>query len=142
MEYRRIELNLRQGDKLFFYTRGVPAWKNEVGRELGTEELLELLNSIKPAGKTAEELLCAVNNELHVMAEDAQNVSDATMLCLTYDKGDRALSELSAPPRADSLKRVLPFIRSQLCENGLGGLFYASVAIALEELFVIAAARV
>ena len=142
VEYRRMELTLRQGDKLFLFTRGVPAWKNAAGRELGAENLLELLNSSHPSGKTAQELLNSVHKELLVIAEDYQSVSDSTMLLMTYDKGDRALAELSVPPRADSLKRVLPFIKSQLYENGLGGPFYASVAIALEELFVIAIGRV
>ncbi len=141
VEYRRMELALRQGDKLFLYTRGVPAWKNAAGRELEAENLLGILNSGNPFGKTAEELLDAVNKELLVIAEDYQSTLDATMLLLAYDKGDRALAELSVPPRADSLKRALPFIKGQLYENGLGGVFYASVAIALEELFVIAVGR-
>ncbi len=141
VEYRPMDLQLRQGDKLFFYSHGVLALEDQAGRVLDKETLRELLNSTRPGSKTAEELLREVNNELRVFSDDFERSGDATALCLTYDKGDRKLSELSVPPRADSFKRVLPFIKNQLSENGIGGAFYAGAAIALEELFVIAAGR-
>ncbi|WP_326907580.1 SpoIIE family protein phosphatase [Sedimentibacter sp. MB31-C6] len=45
VDYDNNKINLKTGDKLFFYTDGIPEAKNELGQEFGTEKLIEIIKT-------------------------------------------------------------------------------------------------
>lgn len=139
--YRKMDLNLRQGDTLFLYTDGVMNRINTEGAAFGTEQLHSLVNRSDNKACAPEELLRRTHNELTLYAAGMEQSGDVAMLLLRYDKGDKAQAEITVPSRADCFLQVLAFIKRQLAENDLGGVFYAGVAVTLEELFVLVAGR-
>ena len=138
--YRRMEVTMRQGDRLLLLTEGAENVKSTEGEVFGTERLHNLLNVSRVRQLPPEEMLGQIRSEILDFSDRARH-EDLTMLLLEYTKGDKLRAEIAVPSRADSSSIVLPFIKRQLNENGLGGAFYAVTAVAVEELLVLASSR-
>ena len=141
ISYRRMTLTLRQGDRLVLCSRGVLETRDASGRPFGADRLHTALNSRRASLKTLKILACAIRDEVLAFAEETPQ-EDITVLALSYQKGDRALSEITVPAQEESFQKVRAFLRRQLEENGLGGAFYAEMALAAEEAFSLLCSRV
>ena len=141
VKYRRMELSLRQGDRLYLYTAGAEKLTTPEGKALGTKQLRTTLNLPRFRDLPPEIMLNDLREELSIYTRNKEHSDDIAMMVLEYAKGDKQQSEITVTPYADSYSNVLPFIKRQLSENGLGGAFYAMLSVTLEELFVLAAAR-
>ena len=82
--YREYEITMEPGSKLFVYTDGLPeAMGGADGRDmLGTERMLEMLNSAKEAAP--EDLLEHIRTSLGRFVGTAEQFDDLTMLCIEY----------------------------------------------------------
>ena len=82
--YREYEITMEPGSKLFVYTDGLPeAMGGADGRDmLGTERMLEMLNSAKEAAP--EGLLEHIRTSLGGFVGTAEQFDDLTMLCIEY----------------------------------------------------------
>ena len=81
-KYKEYELNLKPGDKLFFYTDGVPEAMNAKNEQFGSERMLAALN--KEPQKSPQEILQNVWQAVNAFVENAEQADDLTMLCVEY----------------------------------------------------------
>ena len=83
--YREYEITMEPGSKLFVYTDGLPeAMGGADGHDmLGTERMLEMLNSAKEAAP--EGLLEHIRTSLGGFVGTAEQFDDLTMLCIEYN---------------------------------------------------------
>ena len=83
--YREYEITMEPGSKLFVYTDGLPeAMGGADGHDmLGTERMLEMLNSAKEAAP--EDLLEHIRTSLGGFVGTAEQFDDLTMLCIEYN---------------------------------------------------------
>ena len=90
MVYKEIELRLREGDRLFLYTDGVPEANNANKTLYGTERMIAALN--RTSEMTAKETLEAVRADVDAFVGDTEQFDDLTMLCVVY-KGPSHLQD-------------------------------------------------
>ena len=82
VRYKKYELQLEKGEKLFLYTDGLPEATNEGGEMFGTDRMIDALNM--HAGLNPKEILSGMKNAVDVFVGDAEPFDDLTMLCLEY----------------------------------------------------------
>ena len=140
VNYRGMELRLRQRDRLVVYSEGVTGVPNGEGVPFGGEGLRSSLNQ-KRQSKDLEEMVTGLCGELEVYSYGVVRQEDVTVLALSYLKGDRAQAEILVEAKDKEFLRVQQFLRRQLEENQLGGIFYAHLSVAVEEAFALVVSR-
>lgn len=140
VHYRGMELRLRQGDRLVLYSEGATLVKNTDGVPFGPERLRTYLN-LKRGSEELQGMVTSLCSELEVYEHGVAREEDVTVLALSYLKGDRAQAELLVEAKEEEFFRVQQFLRRQLEENQLGGVFYAHLSVAVEEAFALVAGR-
>jgi hypothetical protein len=135
--YRKLEVELRQGDRLVLYNDGAINIKSAADDVFGDDRLLNTLNSPRIRDSAPEDTLSKAIGDIKVFADAEERTKDIGMLVLDYSKGDRTQADISIPPREANFPKVLAFIKKQLAENGLGGAFYAVTAVTVEELLLL-----
>ena len=135
--YRKLEVDLDQGDRLFLYNDGVLGANGVLDGGPGADRLISLLNSLKVRESRPEDTLGMMFGELSAFRGSEEQTMDIGMLILEYSRGDKTQADITVAPSESSLQKVLAFIRKQLAENGLGGAFYAITAVTVEELFLL-----
>ena len=91
VKYKEYRMQLEPGDKLFFYTDGVPEATDADKELFGTERLLDALN--RDPASSPERLLKNVRAAVDGFVGDAEQFDDLTMMCMQYfggGKGDKA----------------------------------------------------
>lgn len=88
MVYHEYEIRLKPGDRVFFYTDGVPEATDAENRMFGTDRMLEALNGEKDA--PPEKVLENVKRAVDAFVNDAEQFDDLTMLCVEYQGPDAA----------------------------------------------------
>lgn len=89
--YRKNELQLSPGDKLYLYTDGVTEAINTQQELYGEDRLLATLNQNTSTGPQA---VCdAVKADVDAFAGEAEQFDDITMLCISYAGEQPAISE-------------------------------------------------
>ena len=80
--YKKNELQLQPGDKIYLYTDGVTEATNLQQELYGEERLLQVLNRYADADPRT---VCeAVKADVDVFVGEAEQFDDITMLCITY----------------------------------------------------------
>ena len=92
IRYRKNELQLQPGDKIYLYTDGVTEATDANEQLYGEERLLNILNSLEKSG--VEEICTKVKVDVDLFVGEAPQFDDITMLCLEY-KGDEKSAEES-----------------------------------------------
>ena len=85
IRYRKNELQLQPGDKIYLYTDGVTEATDANEQLYGEERLLNILNSIETSG--VENICTKIKEDVDLFVGEAPQFDDITMLCLEY-KGD------------------------------------------------------
>jgi len=83
IRYRRNELQLQPGDKIYLYTDGVTEATDANEKLYGEERLLNLINSHQAAA--AKAICDAVKADVDAFVGEAEQFDDITMLCLIYN---------------------------------------------------------
>lgn len=83
MRYRKNELQLHRGDRLYLYTDGITEAMDINNRLYGDERLLAVLNIHAEAD--AQTVCRAVKSDVDAFAGEAEQFDDITMLCITYN---------------------------------------------------------
>ncbi len=83
MVYQEYEIQLEPGDKLFLYTDGVPEATDARQQMLGTQGMLDALNTAPDA--PPREILEQVRKAVDVFVNGAEQFDDLTMLCIRYN---------------------------------------------------------
>ena len=86
MSYNDYEIELKQGDKLFLYTDGVPEATDKNDEMFTLEGMLRALENYKH--EKPEAILKGVEKSVNAFVGDAPQFDDLTMLCLEFGKED------------------------------------------------------
>ena len=80
--YREYEVELKEGDRLFVYTDGVPEATDASNTLYGTDRMICALNNAKDS--SCSQLLEALHRDVDAFVGEADQFDDLTMLCLEY----------------------------------------------------------
>jgi len=92
IRYRKNELQLQPGDKIYLYTDGVTEATDANEQLYGEDRLLNILNSLE--NSSVEDICTKVKADVDLFVGEAPQFDDITMLCLEY-KGDEKSAEES-----------------------------------------------
>jgi sigma-B regulation protein RsbU (phosphoserine phosphatase) len=109
IKYRKNELQLTPGDKLYLYTDGVTEATDNNTELYGEERLSEFVNSLE---NTEPESLCKlIKEDVDAFVGTAPQFDDITMLAINFDAilGDESISVV---PESDSRAAVAAFADS------------------------------
>lgn len=132
--YREQEIMLQPGDTIFVYTDGVSEATSAANELYGKDRILAALD--RAAGKTPEEILAAVKEDVDAFVGDAPQFDDITMLSVKMtEKIAPTLSELKTEPTLDSIYQVTGFVEDTLGELGVPMKTLMRINVALDEIF-------
>ena len=106
LNYRRFELKLMPGDKIYLYTDGVTEAADKDRHLYGEDRLQKVLNCVDNAD--ARQICELVKKDIDLFADGAPQYDDITMLCLgiNYMEGERCITVV---PDINSVKAVKRF---------------------------------
>lgn len=81
VKYTEYEMDIRPGQRLFFYTDGVPEATNSDNEMFGTDRMIDALNQ---EASTTEQVLQNVRAAVNEFVGEAEQFDDLTMLCFEY----------------------------------------------------------
>ena len=134
--YQVLELELRQGDRMFFHTRALGEIQNEVGRPFAEEQLRATLNLSQSRGLSVEQQLEFVRDAAGAYSWRVQ-VDGYAMLTLEYRRRDRAMAHCVLSAGQEGERLLLDFLQGQLAANGFTRRQIAETAVLADELFVL-----
>ena len=136
VRYRSGEITLKEGDRLFLYTDGVPEATNEENKLYGEDRLLSFMN--QNASTEAVELLPALKANIDEFVGNAPQFDDITMLMFDYKpkKGGEHMTNKTFPAKIESLSEVLGFVEETLEGFACPMKIQTAICVAMEEVFV------
>jgi sigma-B regulation protein RsbU (phosphoserine phosphatase) len=136
VRYRSGEITLKEGDRLFLYTDGVPEATNEENKLYGEDRLLSFMN--QNATTEAVELLPALKANIDEFVGKAPQFDDITMLMFDYKpkKGGEHMTNKTFPAKIESLSEVLGFVEETLEGFACPMNVQMAICVAMEEVFV------
>ena len=136
VRYRSGEITLKEGDRLFLYTDGVPEATNEENKLYGEDRLLSFMN--QNATTEAVELLPALKANIDEFVGKAPQFDDITMLMFDYKpkKGGEHMTNRTFPAKIESLSEVLGFVEETLEGFACPMNVQTAICVAMEEVFV------
>lgn len=138
--YQVLELELRQGDRMFFYTRALGEIQNGAGKAFSEEQLRAALNLSQSRGLGVERQLEFIRDTAGAYSQRLQ-VDGYAMLSLEYRRRDRAMAHCVLSPGQAGERALLDFLRGQLQANAFTSRQIAEVAVLADELFVLCCAQ-
>lgn len=138
--YQVLELELRQGDRMFFHTRALGEIQNGAGKAFSEEQLRAALNLSQSRGLGVERQLEFIRDTAGAYSQRLQ-VDGYAMLSLEYRRRDRAMAHCVLSPGQAGERALLDFLRGQLEANAFTSRQIAEVAVLADELFVLCCAQ-
>ena len=134
--YQVLDLELHQGDRMFFHTQGLGEIQDQHGKAFSEEQLRAALNLSESRGLDLVRQLEFIRDEAAAYSSRVQ-VDGYAMLTLEYRRKDRAMAHcvLTAGPEGE--RKLMNFLRGQLKANGYTGRRQAEAAVLADELFVL-----
>lgn len=134
--YQVLELELRQGDRMFFHTRALGEIQNETGKAFSEEQLRASLNLSQSRGLGVQRQLEFIRDAAGAYSQRLQ-VDGYAMLSLEYRRRDRAMAHCVLSPGQAGERALLDFLRGQLEANHFTSRQIAQVSVLADELFVL-----
>ncbi|MBQ3568100.1 MAG: SpoIIE family protein phosphatase, partial [Anaerotignum sp.] len=106
IRYRKNELQMEPGDRIYLYTDGVTEATNKSNKLYGEEKLLELTNDLRAVAP--KEFCKMIEEDVDRFVGDAPQFDDITMLCLSLNCL-MAENEIVVLCKEDSLEAVKRF---------------------------------
>lgn len=142
IKYRKNEILIEPGDRLFLYTDGVTEATDASNELYGEERLNQFMNG--HVQDTSEDVLRGLKQDIDQFVGEAPQFDDITMLMLDFKKKsesndveDRAFSEERVFPAEDTaLPDALGFVEEELKKHECPKKTIMQITVALEEIFV------
>lgn len=142
IKYRKNEIIIEPGDRLFLYTDGVTEATDASNELYGEERLNQFMNG--HVQDTAEDVLRGLKQDIDQFVGEAPQFDDITMLMLDFKKKsesndveDKALLEERVFPAEDTaLPDALGFVEEELKKHECPKKTIMQITVALEEIFV------
>lgn len=132
IKYKRFELTLKRGERIFMYTDGVTEAADGENALFGESRLKTSLDA--HANASVEELCNCVMADVNAFAGDAEQFDDITMLTLFY-KGDSLSNELEIPAKTENVTEVTQFVNNCLEELDCPEKARKQLDVAIDEVF-------
>ena len=135
--YKKNELTLNEGDRLFLYTDGVTEATNTLGKLYGEDRLKEFLDNNKE--KKNNDLLHDLKLDVDKFFDGCEQFDDITMLIVdALMVKEKEAKEVSKVFKADvsSLDEVNEYISTFLENNNASMKAINQIILAIEEVFV------
>ena len=133
IKYRKTEIQLFPGDRVYLYTDGVTEATDKDNRLYGDDRLVDLLNSLGENELDVQPLCDAVKSDIDRFAGDAPQFDDITMVSfrLNFINGDNKLSFI---PGKDAGMTVSNFARQITSKLDVLPKVSSKVSIAIDEI--------
>ena len=135
--YSTRELDLNQGDRLFFYTANLAAISGESGGTFGRERLRPCLNELQVRQADLDQQLQRVGDDGGAFAVRSGEVKAFAMLALEYCRRDRAQAHCLLTGDAAGSAALTEFLRGQLQANRVSQREAAQLLVMGDELFAL-----
>ncbi|MBP5307870.1 MAG: SpoIIE family protein phosphatase [Clostridia bacterium] len=132
-KYKKYDVLLQKGSKIFVYTDGVVEAKNEKGELFGKERLAAVLEKSKNC--SPEKIIGEVKKEIKEFAGKAPPFDDITMLCLQYNGSDMEIRELTVTATLENVEKVTDFVNEELEKYDCPPKAQMQIDVAIDELF-------
>jgi sigma-B regulation protein RsbU (phosphoserine phosphatase) len=144
--YRRCELDLHAGDRIYLYTDGVNEAMNGEGEQLGNDRFLETANVYRDL--QPEEFDGAIRRNLALFVNGAEQSDDITTLSVVYAASsggpltDPGASppvferETTVPAVLDNLDQLVEWVETVLGDYSCPTKTCHQIAVVTEEIFV------
>ena len=139
--YRPLDLELRQGDRIFFHTEGLDAVSDGAGRAFGTERLRSTLNLVRNRQGGLKEQLQAVSDAAGAYAAKLADIGSYVLLAVEYRRRDRADAHCLLTADGAGSAALAEFLRGQMAANGVPARQTAELAVLADELFTLCCRR-
>lgn len=139
--YRELELELHQGDRLLFHTKGLDGIRGPDGRCFAEEQLRLTLNEGRSRQAELERQIQYVSDAGSAYAERPGEIGGYVLLSMEYRRRDRAQAHCVLSPGAGGNDRLLEFLRGQLEDNQITGGRMAKMLVLADELFTLCCRR-
>lgn len=142
IKYRKNELFLESGDRLFLYTDGVTEATATDNQLYGEERLKRFMDG--HLKDTTEDVLHGLKEDIDRFVGEAPQFDDITMLMLDFKKRNEGedmeeitFSEIKVFPAEDeALPEVLDFVEEELNQHECPMKMIMQIMVAIEEIFV------
>lgn len=135
--YRVVELELSQGDRLFFHTEGLDAIRGEDGRAFSDECLRMTLNERRVREAELPAQLQYVGEAGEAFGAQGGTVRGYAALALEFLRRDPAQAHCVLTPDAGGAAALERFLREQLQANGIDRRRTAQMLVLGDEMFAL-----
>lgn len=135
--YQVLEMQLRQGDRLFFHTKGLDEIRNREDTPFGEEQLRLSLNQKQNCQGDLEAQLQYIRDSGVAFARRPGDIKGYAMLGLEYRRRDRAQAHCLLTADAAGGEALLRFLREQMAENRIADRQAALLVVLADELFAL-----
>lgn len=133
--YQVLNLELRQGDRMLFHTKGLDDIQGRDGRNFADDRLRLTLNENSSRQAELEQQLQMVSDAGGVYAAKTDEIDGYVLLALEYRRQDRAQAHCVVTPDTAGSARLAEFLRGQLEANQIEGRQMATLLVLADELF-------
>lgn len=134
-EYFEEVINLKEGNKVFIYTDGVPEANRGDDDLFGMERLNVALNRLKD--KDCQEIILGIKKEVDDFVKDLSQFDDITMMCLEYKgikKGD-LMAKKTYEADVSMIGDAVAFMEEELNKINVPETEIMHITLCLEEVF-------
>ncbi len=135
--YQVLELELRQGDRLFFHTDGLDQIQNGEGKTFGREQLRLTLNQPESRQADLDSQLQYVISTGGTYANRVNEIGGYALLALEYRRRDQAQAYCVLSAGAEGSRQLSEFLRGQLEANQIRGQQMAELMVVADELLTL-----
>ncbi len=136
-KYKNEEITLKQGDKIFLYTDGIPEAEKRNKEMFGLDRMLQSLNKAKE--KNVEEILKNVKKDIKEYVGDYKQFDDITMLAFEYkkqsEKRNDTIMKKEFLAKKDELDKVTEFIHEE-ASKFVDMKTILKIDVVVEEIFI------
>lgn len=133
IKYRKNEMKLEAGDRIYLYTDGVTEATNSDSELYGEERLK---NMISAAGETEPEKLCAyIEEDVDAFVGETPQFDDITMLAIAYNgNGKIEMRTIELEPKLESVALAVDFVSNLMAERQIEQKLISKVSVAVDEV--------
>lgn len=135
--YRTMELDLRQGDRLFFHTSGLDEIEGQDGKSFAQEQLRLALNERQVREADLAGQLASISEAGSSYTAQSGRIEGYAIAALEFLRRDRAQAHCVITPDAIGAAALQSFLREQMQANQISGREMAQLVVLADELFAL-----
>ncbi len=141
VSYHTLELDLSQGDRLFFYTAGLANIRGAGEQTFGKDRLRPCINELRVRQADLDQQIQWVADDGGAFAAYSSQVGAYALLALEYCRRDRAQAHCVLTGDAAGAAAMQDFLRGQFQANQVPQRQMAQLLVMGDELFALCRAR-